>query len=143
MGPPKKKVRVLFVCLGNACRSPMAEAIARRDAWDIIEPCSAGITPLGQIPELTTEALLINGYSAQELFSKPIDAETWENAEIIINLSGEFKSSAFQEYSKVEDWQVPDPYGGTPNAYQRILVQIEARVRELAARLREQQNGND
>jgi arsenate reductase len=137
---PKKKVRVLFVCLGNACRSPIAEAIARREAWDIIEPSSAGITPLGQIPELTTQVLLLNGYSAQGLCSKPIEPEAWDSADIVINLSGEFKANAFQDYAKVEDWRVADPYGGTPNVYQRILVQIEARVRELAERLRQEQN---
>lgn len=128
------------MCLGNACRSPIAEAIARREACDIIEPSSAGITPLGRIPELTTEVLLLNGYSAQGLSSKPIDPEVWESADIVINLSGEFKANAFQEYSKVEDWRVPDPYGGTPNAYQRIFAQIETHVRQLAARLRQEQN---
>jgi arsenate reductase (thioredoxin) len=141
-GPAKKKVRVLFVCLGNACRSPIAEAIARREACDIIEARSAGITPLGRIPELTTEALLLNGYSTQGLSSKPIDPQVWADADLIINLSGEFKSTAFPDYSKVEDWSVPDPYGGTPNMYQRILVQIESQVRKLATRLRGEQGNH-
>ena len=141
-GPTKKKVRVLFVCVGNACRSPIAEAIARRDARDIIEATSAGITPLGRIPELTTQALLLNGYSAQGLSSKPIDPEVWAQADVIINLSGEVKSTAFPDYRKVEDWSVPDPFGGTPNLYQRILVQIESHVRKLAVRLRAEQNNH-
>src|SRR5258706_85520 len=36
------RTRVLFVCIGNACRSPMAEAIERLDAPDAIEAFSAG-----------------------------------------------------------------------------------------------------
>ena len=135
----KKKVRVLFVCLGNACRSPIAEAIARREARDIIEPCSAGLIPLGRIPELTMEVLLQNGYSAQGLASKPIREDVWDSADLVINLSGKFKENTWSDHRKVEDWQVADPYGGTPTTYQRILVEIEGHVRKLAARLREEQ----
>ena len=39
----QKKTHVLFVCFGNACRSIMAEAIARSDDGDVIEPASAGL----------------------------------------------------------------------------------------------------
>jgi protein-tyrosine-phosphatase len=135
----KKKVRVLFVCLGNACRSPIAEAIARREARDIIEPSSAGLIPLGRIPELTLEVLLQNGYSAQGLESKPIRQDVWDGADLVINLSGRFKENTWSNHHKVEDWQVADPYGGTPTTYQRILVEIEGHVRKLAARLRQEQ----
>ena len=54
---PAKKLRVLFVCLGNACRSPMAEAIASHDASDVLEASSAGLYPLGEIPDETQETL--------------------------------------------------------------------------------------
>ena len=64
--------KVLFVCLGNACRSPMAEAIALRDAPDVIEPSSAGLTPLGRIEPMTKETLAKNGFSSDELWSKTL-----------------------------------------------------------------------
>ena len=51
----RSKFVVLFVCLGNACRSPMAEAIARSDTWDVIEPMSAGIMPLGFVVKETID----------------------------------------------------------------------------------------
>jgi protein-tyrosine-phosphatase len=132
----KKRFRVLFVCLGNACRSPMAEAIARREARDIIEPLSAGLIPLGKIPELTIESLLQNGYSAQGLASKPIDSDIWDSADVVINLSGKFKENTWHDHRKVEDWRVDDPYLGSPTDYQRALSEIEAHVRALATRLR-------
>ena len=59
---------MLFICLGNACRSPMAESIARRDAADVIEACSAGLTPLGFVPVLTMQTLAANGYSIEPVF---------------------------------------------------------------------------
>src|ERR1700730_1662811 len=65
-----RRKKVLFVCLGNACRSPMAESIARRDAADVIEACSAGISPLGFVPALTTQTLTANGYSIESLDSR-------------------------------------------------------------------------
>lgn len=116
----------------------MAEAIARREARDIIEPYSAGLIPLGKIPELTFEALLQNGYSAQGLSSKPIDKELWNSVDLVINLSGKFKENTWHDHRKVEDWRVDDPFLGTPTDYQKALSEIETRVRKLAARLRQQ-----
>jgi len=41
------KLKILFLCTGNACRSQMAEGWARHLKADLIEPCSAGIAPAG------------------------------------------------------------------------------------------------
>jgi len=82
--------------------------------------------------------LIQNGYSAQGLSSKPINEEIWDSADVVINLSGRFKENTFANYHKVEDWDVADPYGGTPTVYQKILQQIEGHVRTLAARLRQE-----
>jgi protein-tyrosine-phosphatase len=117
----------------------MAEAIAQHEAEDVIEPASAGLYPLGEIPQLTQDTLRRNGYSADGLFSKRIEQNVWERAEIVINLSGRAREFEFDDFGKVEDWQVTDPYGGDEKTYQRILEDIQERVRELAQRLREQQ----
>ena len=134
-----KKTHVLFVCFGNACRSPMAEAIARMDAGDAIEPASAGLYPLGEIPSHTQEALKRNGYSADGLASKRITPDAWERADLVINMSGRMRELEFEDYQKVEDWDVEDPYGEAPATYQRILEEIKGRVRNLAQRLRQKQ----
>src|ERR1700747_2813082 len=117
----QKKTYVLFVCFGNACRSIMAEAIARSDAGDVIEPASAGLYPLGEVPMHTREALRQNGYSAEGLASKGIAAEAWKRADLVINLSGRMRELEFEDFEKVEDWPVGDPYGEDPAIYQRIL----------------------
>jgi len=135
--PENNKFRVLFVCLGNACRSPMAEAIARFSASDVLEPSSAGLYPLGYVPDMTQSTLARNGYEANGLSSKPLRDADFEAVDLVINLSGEPRHLAFADPAKVVDWDVADPYGADPAVYQRILEDLEQRVAELAARLRD------
>ena len=133
-----RRTRVLFICIGNSCRSPMAEAIALRDASQEIEASSAGLAPLGFVAEMTTQTLLKNGYAVDGLTSKAIALEAWEAADIVINMSGrpsEFAFRNFRRLARVEDWDIEDPYGNSEK-YQRTYESIQQRVAELAARLR-------
>lgn len=115
----------------------MAESIARRDAGDVIEACSAGISPLGYVPALTMQTLTANGYSIESLDSTAITRAVWDAADIVINMSGLPKERAFIDGGKVEDWDVQDPYGTDPVLYQTIYEDIQRRVAQLAARLRD------
>src|SRR6266481_6848173 len=133
-----RRVKVLFVCIGNSCRSPMAEAIAWRDASKEMEVSSAGLAPLGFVAEMTTQTLLRNGYPAEGLASKPISSEAWESADIVINMSGRAREFAFRNFrghTKVEDWEIEDPYGDSEK-YQGTYDTVQRRVVELARRLR-------
>ena len=140
--PTPHRVRVLFLCLGNACRSPIAESIARRDASDILDPSSAGLFPLGYIPPATLHALHTNGYSSESLSSKPVSCDHWDAADLIINLTGARTDPLFADSNKVEDWNIADPFGGTPEVYQKALEDIAARVHDLADRLRLQRTNH-
>lgn len=131
-----RRTRVVFVCLGNACRSPMAEAVALRDAADVMESSSAGLTPLGRVEPMTRQTLAANGFASDKLISKPILPASLDEADIVVNMSGMPKELAFQDHTKVEDWYVEDPYGADADLYQRIFEDIERRVTELAERLR-------
>ncbi len=129
-------VKVLFVCIGNSCRSPLAEAIARHTAPEVIEASSAGLAPLGSVAQLTRRTLEANGVSAAGLSSKSIVRELWDAADLVINMSGRSRETVFPAWEKVEDWDVEDPYGADPAVYQRIFEEIQQRVNELADRLR-------
>jgi arsenate reductase len=133
------KIRVLFVCIGNACRSPMAEAIAKQDAGDVIEATSAGLYAMGMIPEMTQTTLGKNGYSANGLWSKGLREIESADVDLVINLSGYERAQALEKFVQVENWEVSDPYGADDATYQRILEQIRGRVKELAQRLRKEQ----
>jgi protein-tyrosine-phosphatase len=115
----------------------MAEAIARYDAADVIEPSSAGLSPMGSIAEQTKQTLMLNGYSANGLTSNALTREAADAADIIINMTGRQREETFWEQEKVEDWIVQDPYGAAPETYQRVFEGIKRRVNQLALGLRE------
>jgi arsenate reductase len=132
------RTKVLFLCIGNACRSQMAEAIARHRASDVIEPSSAGLVPFGEIPGTTLAVLRECGISADGQTSKPLRLEDTSAADIVINLTGRSSATIFkQPVAAIEDWDVGDPYGSNLAVYRKIRDQIEKRVEDLAQRLRE------
>jgi protein-tyrosine-phosphatase len=132
------RTKVLFLCIGNACRSQMAEAIARHKAADVIEPTSAGLVPFGMIPATTLDVLHERGISADGQNSKPLRPEELAAADLVVNMTGRSGSAIFSEpVSQVEDWDVGDPYGSDLSVYRGICDSIEARVEDLARRLRE------
>jgi arsenate reductase len=132
------KLRLLFICIGNSCRSPMAESIGLRDSSDLFESSSAGLSPLGVVQKLTLQTLRRNGYPTDALYSKPILNNEWAASHLVINMSGYQKERTFPrtEWHKVEDWEIEDPYGEDPDFYQRIFEDIRTRIEVLTARVR-------
>jgi arsenate reductase len=134
---PAKRYRVLFVCLGNSCRSQMADAIARHRAEDIILSSSAGTMALGFVAPLTIRVLEERSVGVDGLHSKPLTRAAQQNADIIINMTGSPADSVMPAgVDKTEDWSVPDPYGFEMNSYRDTCDDIEARMTEFTARLR-------
>jgi arsenate reductase (thioredoxin) len=136
----QKKTRVMFVCIGNACRSPMAEAIARQEASDVFEVTSAGLRPMGHVPEMTLQTLTRNGFSILGLDSKAIEAKVLTDTDLVINLSGYEREPALAAAQKIEHWPIDDPYCGDAARYQEVFEEIRGRINKLAERLRKEQN---
>jgi arsenate reductase len=141
--------RVLFVCVGNACRSQIAEALARRMAPDLLEVSSAGLSPLGRIPEATRIVLQESGISLDGQFSKGLDDASVVPADFIVNLTGISGASLFSASrmpggsaaaqvpsATILDWDVYDPYGDDEETYRRVRDDIESRLREWIAAIR-------
>ena len=116
----------------------MAEAIARHRAADIIEPASAGLVPFGEIVPPTLKVLEEAGIAASGQYSKPLRPEDLSSADLVINMSGRPSASVLRGAAPpVEDWDVGDPDGFDLAIYREIRDEIEARVEDLAQRLRE------
>jgi protein-tyrosine-phosphatase len=134
-----QKVHVLFVCLGNSCRSPMAEAIAHHTANDVMIPTSAGTMALGTVAPFTIRVLEERGYDASFLHSKPLTKEAMKHADIIVNMTGVPSERHFKQGDpRILAWQILDPYNGPLKDYRKSCDEVEIRVTELAARIRSQ-----
>jgi arsenate reductase len=134
-----KKTKVLFVCIGNSCRSQMAEALARHLASDVLEPASAGLAPLGEVVAPTRSVLAERGVKMDGQYSKGLTQAARAEAEIIVNMTNILGKSVFLgSKARVEDWPVEDPYGEDAEIYRQICDDIERRVADLAERLRRQ-----
>lgn len=73
MARSDRKLRVLFLCTGNSCRSQMAEGWARALRADSIEPFSAGTSPHG-LNRLAIQAMAEAGVDISTHQSKRVDA---------------------------------------------------------------------
>jgi arsenate reductase len=131
----KAKKCVLFVCIGNACRSQMAEAFARCYGSDILTVRSAGLAPAGSLPPLTRQVLTEKNVSAEGQFPKGLAAVAGEPFEVVVNLSGESLPATFAP-ARVIEWRVRDPIGQSESVYRDVAAQIEALVMRLILELR-------
>ncbi len=114
----------------------MAEALARHLAGDVIEPSSAGISPYGSIVSATRKILQERGIPMDGQRCKGLREAAPMFADLVVNMTGIPGLALFPE-SKVEDWDVGDPYGEDPGVYRQVCDEIEERVQELARRLRQ------
>ena len=130
--------KVLFVCVGNTCRSQMAEALARHFHRDTIEASSAGVSPFGRIVDPTRTVLLERGISLGAQYSKGLREAPAEKVHLVVNMSGMPGKSLFAS-SRVLDWDVGDPYGENLSVYREICDTIEERLRELSATIRKEE----
>jgi len=132
------RTKVLFLCIGNACRSQMAEAIARHVASDVIEPVSAGLLPFGEVTQPTIDVLVERGMCAEGQYSKPLTPQDLAAADLVINMTGRLGAAVFADPAPpVENWDVGDPFGFNLAVYRKIRDEIEAHIENLARRLRE------
>ena len=79
------RIRVLFLCTGNSCRSQMAEALARQRSGGRVEAFSAGTDPKGVHP-LTLRALADVGVDASRQTSKHLRTFSKEKFDYVITV---------------------------------------------------------
>ncbi len=131
-----RRRRVLFVCIGNSCRSQMAEAFARSYGSDVLLAQSAGLSPCGTIFPPTEQVMLEKNISLEGCVSKGIDPVELASFDLIVNLSG--WPFPYAVSVPVREWAVEDPFGSSLERHRRIRDQIEGLVEGLILELRSQ-----
>lgn len=131
------KTRVLFVCIGNSCRSQMAEAFARAYGSDVIEAYSAGLSPAPIIAPLTRQVLYEKNLHIEGQFPKSLDAVMRDRFDVVVNMSGAKITLPLQgQDARLLEWTVADPIGQKQEVYRVIAAQIESLVMRLVLELR-------
>jgi protein-tyrosine phosphatase len=151
---PPMPVQVLFVCMGNICRSPMAEGVFRhrlsQRARDLaVEIDSAGTYGYheGSPPDKRAQAAAARrGIDISTLSARRVAAEDFERFDFILAMDSENleylvecsepehheKIRLFLDYSRTRTGdEVPDPYYGGPTGFERVLDLIEEAVEGL------------
>lgn len=108
--PPRP--RILFLCTANACRSQMAEAIARHVGGTRLEAFSAGSRPAGFIHELAMEAMRRLGISLEGQRSKGWDEYASSSFDAVITLcdaAAHEGCPVFPGQPMTVHWSIPDP----------------------------------
>lgn len=135
-------LRILFVCHGNTCRSPMAEAVAPLLLNIPVDSESAGTHPsLSGRAAPNAQALIKERYGLdlshhrpRSVFDLPLDAYDW-----IITLDHDvyttLTANTPTRLAHILEWDIEDPYGTAMPPYERALADIERELRALAARL--------
>ncbi len=134
-----KKTKVLFVCIGNSCRSPMAEAFANARHGDVMEASSAGIAPAPIVQPLTYACMRERGIEISE-DQKPVALKKidWKSLDLIVNMSGYGVLGEIPKYQgDLLIWDVNDPMGRPIGAYREARDRIAGMVDRLAAMLKQ------
>ena len=125
--------KVLFVCVENAGRSQMAEAIARAYG---IDATSAGTTPAPAVNKTVIEAMRERGFNLSSIKPKMLTSQMIEDADYVVTMGCRVESVCpkpliLKMEKKLVDWQVDDPKGKPVEEVRKIRAQIENQVNKL------------
>lgn len=149
----KKKISILFVCMGNICRSPTAEGVFRHFVVSAameehIEIDSAGTHAYHGGEPADRRAIAAaeqRGYSLTEIRARKVVDEDFEKFDYILamdrdNLASlsdqsspqqQHKLRLFLDFSESNDDEIPDPYYGGAAGFERVLDLVEEASRGL------------
>jgi arsenate reductase (thioredoxin) len=131
---PENKKRVLFVCIGNACRSQMAEGFARMYGSDVMIPASVGLSPATAVAADTIRAMDDKNIDLRDHFPKSLRHLGRADFDLVINMTGFFLPKEFS--GRIVDWEVADPVFMDYAEHCEIRDAIEKRVMQLILELR-------
>lgn len=150
-------MKILFVCTGNTCRSPMAEALLnalwKEQNSDIeLTALSAGVFALDGMPA-SDEAIRVMkeyGIDLTNHKSKQLTEDIIKQADLILTMTDSHRKTIvdkFPDYKSLvftlnqyidSDGEISDPYGRGLQAYQETAKQLQEIITKLIARIKNQ-----
>jgi arsenate reductase (thioredoxin) len=123
-------MRVLFVCLHNAGRSQMSQALFARAGSEAHEARSAGTTPGDQIHPEVLQVMAELDIDLTDRRPQRLTTELAEWADIIVTM-GCGDQCPFIPGKRYIDWELPDPRGRPVNEVRQTRDEIQRRVAAL------------
>ena len=147
--------KVLFVCTGNLCRSPMAEVLLRHrlaqeglDSWQV---ASAGTWAQNGQPAsgYAIQVMAERGLDLRVHRSRPVDRPMMEEADLVLVMTRHHAEALRSEFPDLGNkvwllsqmggnrlYDVNDPYGGSLMEYQYCAAELESLIESGLARMR-------
>lgn len=143
--------RLIFVCMDNLCRSPMAEAVMKRiNRTPGLEICSRGIIVLFPEPynPKATSVLRSSGIILENGQSKPLEVADFAEDTLVLTMDRTEKQKIFEEFENAVNvytimefaggsGDIMDPYGGDRDVYALFLESINTWVAQTEQKIYE------
>ena len=127
-----RPLQILFVCFGNACRSQIAEALARQLGGEKIQAYSAGSHPLGTILPETFEVMTEKGISLEGQRSKALSEVPVGDMDVVVGMGCDVACPVPAGFKgRLIEWNIPDPYSQDLEYFRGVRDLIERQVRAL------------
>lgn len=142
-------IRILFVCTGNTCRSPMAQALAEQwlkehNLENEAVVSSAGLAAFPGLPAspaavavIKKRNLKIDGHN-----SRLLDGRTVSETDIIFVMTSGHRQHLLSIFPQTEGKvkmlstdDIRDPFGGSPEDYERCAAQLEQAIGQALAEI--------
>ncbi|MGB0681198.1 MAG: low molecular weight protein-tyrosine-phosphatase [Magnetovibrionaceae bacterium] len=156
---------VLFVCLGNICRSPTAEGVFRAQVEKaglgdhiLIDSAGTGAFHVGEAPDRrSTEVAARRGYDLKALRARQVTRDDFDRFDFILAMDHQnlanlqrLQPSAYGGHlglflslgSDLPTEEVPDPYYGGAQGFEHVLDLIENAGEGLLSRIRARLEGS-
>ncbi|ELY22096.1 low molecular weight protein-tyrosine-phosphatase [Vreelandella titanicae] len=151
-------MKVLFVCLGNICRSPTAEGVFRRAleraglADEVeIDSCGVGSWHVGKAPDARAQqAALLRGIDISDLHARQLSEHDFTQFDYVLGMdqdnlramrelkpaNSQAHVGLFLDFAGTPGAEVPDPYFGGDEGFEKALDMIEAASEGLIRHLK-------